>query len=79
MYVYPAQSHGKFLQKNRGGNGEVQMGNCEEAICIVKKCRATILKEVPSVLFEVRHMFELFDTDRIVSWLPCKFVSLSSK
>ena len=47
---------------------------------LLKNFRATILKkEAPSVLFVVRHMFELFDTDHIVSWLPHKLVLLSSE
>lgn len=47
---------------------------------LLKNFRATILKkEAPSLLFVVRHMFELFDTDYIVSWSPRKLVLLSSK
>lgn len=48
---------------------------------LLKNFRATILKkkEAPSVLFVVRHMFELFDTNHIVSWLPRKLVLLSSE
>lgn len=36
-------------------------------------------KEFPWVFFEVRHMFELFDIDHIVSWLQYNLVVLSLK
>lgn len=39
-----------------------------------KTPKVILKKEVPSVLFEVWHKFELFDPDHIVSWLPYKLV-----
>lgn len=56
------------------------MVSYEESVLLIKKIRVTIgEKEVSSVLFEVKHIFELFDINHIASWLPCKLISLSSK